>query len=271
MQITALYTLKTDQMKYVFILLTIFSAITLQAQNAFKAGENLTFTASYKMSGLLTDIAQVTMQTKEVKTSKSTLLHLKCTARTYSKWDDFFKVRDLYESYVNPSALTPYLYKRDINEGSYYKFVKYAFNHKTRTVNSLQKKRRKNGTFWEEKKSVIINNNTKDLVTTIYHLRNLDIHKASPGDSETFPVIFDHKENLVSIKYLSKETINTALGPKECYKLAISINDSALLQGNNNNLLWLTADDNKIPVYAKFKVAIGSGELKINSASGLKN
>ena len=258
-------------MKYVLILLTIFSTISLQSQNAFKAGENLTFTASYKMSGLLTDIAQVSMQTKEVKTSKSTLLHLKCTARTYSKWDGFFKVRDLYESYVNPNSLNPYLYKRDINEGSYYKFVKYTFNHGTKKVNSLQKKRRKDGTFWEQKKSVNIKSNTKDLVTTIYHLRNLDIHKASVGDSETFPVIFDHVENLVTIKYLSKETINTALGSKECYKLAISINNSDLLQGTNDNLLWLTADENKIPVYAKFKVAVGSGELRINSASGLKN
>lgn len=256
-------------MKYVLLVLTIFGTLNLQSQNAFKAGENLTFTASYKMSGLLTDIAQVTMQTKEVKTSKSTLLHLKCTARTYSKWDGFFKVRDLYESYVNPNTLTPYLYKRDINEGGYYKFVKYTYNHKTKKVSSLQKKRRGDGSIWEQKKSVNINNNTKDLVTTMYHLRNLDIHKASIGDSESFPVIFDHEENLVTIKYLAKETINTALGRKECYKLAISLNDSDVLQGNNSNLLWLTADDNKIPVYAKFKVAIGSGELRINAASGL--
>ncbi len=256
-------------MKYLFILITLVSTLSIQSQNAFKPGENLTFTASYNMSGLLTNIAQVSMQTNEVKTSKSTLLHLKCTAKTFSKWDGFFRVRDLYESYVNPRSLNPYLYKRDINEGSYYKFVKYTFNHKSKTVKSLQKKRRKDGSFWEQNQSVKIKNNTKDLVTTIYHLRNMDIHKASVGDSQTFPVIFDHKENLVTVKYLSKETINTAIGKKECYKLAISINDSALLQGSNKNLLWLTADENKIPVYAKFKVAIGSGELKIKSATGL--
>jgi len=257
-------------MKYFFILIALILTLSTQSQNAFQAGENLTFTASYNMSGLLTDIAQVTMQTREVKTSKSTLLHLKCTAKTFSKWDSFFRVRDLYESYVSPKSLNPYLYKRDINEGSYYKFVKYNFSHKSKTVKSLQKKRRGDGSIWEQNKNLKIKNNTKDLVTTIYYLRNLDIHKASIGDTQTFPVIFDHKENYVTIKYLQKETINTALGKKECYKLAISLNNSNVLQGNNKNLLWLTADENKIPVYAKFKIAVGSGELKIKSATGLK-
>ncbi|MBT8309996.1 MAG: DUF3108 domain-containing protein [Flavobacteriaceae bacterium] len=258
-------------MKYRLLLIALVMAFTLQSQNAFNAGENLTFTASYNMSGLLTDIAQVTMQTEEVKTSKSTLLHLKCTAKTFTKWDNFFRVRDLYESYVNPNSLSPYLYKRDINEGSYYKFMKYTFNHKSKSVSSLQKKRRKDGTFWEEKKTHSIKANTKDLVTTIYHLRNLDIHKASPGDSDSFPVIFDREERNVMVTYLSKETIKTAIGEKECYKLAINISDSDVLKGDNNNLLWLTADDNKIPVYAKFKIAVGNGELRIKSATGLKN
>lgn len=239
--------------------------------NTIAAGEKLTFSASYNMSGLLNELAQVTMETSEVKTSKSTLLKLKCTATTYSKWDSFFKIRDLYESYVSPKTLTPYLYNRDIDEGGYKKFMKYKFNHKTKLVSSLKRKTRRNGTVWEEKKSVRIGASTRDLVTTLYHIRNLDIHKASVGDSQNFTVIFDNKESVVNIKYLSKETITTALGRKECYKLAISINNSNVLKGNNDNLLWLTADANKVPVYAKFKIAVGSGELKIKSATGLKH
>lgn len=74
-----------------------------------------------------------------------------------------------------------------------------------------------------------------------------------------------------SFKLLAKETITTALGKKECYKLAIGAAGTNVLKGNNSNILWLTADENKIPVYAKFKVAVGSGELKIKSATGLKN
>nr|WP_231928800.1 DUF3108 domain-containing protein [Formosa sp. Hel1_31_208] len=113
-------------------------------------------------------------------------------------------------------------------------------------------------------------NSTRDLVTTLYHIRNLDIHKAAIGESQNFTVLFDNEETVVKITYLSKETINTALGRKECYKLAITLNNSNVLKGNNDNLIWLTADQNKVPVYAKFKIPVGNGELKIKSASGLK-
>ena len=253
----------------VFVL--CFFSNTYSQNKTIGAGEKLTFSASYNMKGLLNELAQVTMETSEVKTSKSTLLKLKCTAATYSNWDSFFKIRDLYESYVNPKTLTPYLHNRDISEGGYEKFMKYKFSHKNKNVTSLMRKKRRDGTTWEDNKTVKIGSSTRDLVTTLYYIRNLDIHKANIGDSQSFTVLFDNKETVIRIKYLSKETINTAIGKKECYKLGISINNSNVLKGSNDNVLWLTADDNKIPVYAKFKIAVGSGELKIKSATGLKH
>ena len=89
--------------------------------------------------------------------------------------------------------------------------------------------------------------------------------------AKTITIIFDRKEFKGKITFLGKETISTAIGKKECYKLTIGSSESHVLQGNNTNFLWLTADANKIPVYGKFKIPVGNGELKIKSASGLKN
>ncbi|MDO1500393.1 DUF3108 domain-containing protein [Winogradskyella maritima] len=256
------------------LLLVLFCLATFHgyAQNkAIGSNEKLVFTASYNMSGLMTDIAQVKMETSEVKTSKATLLRLKCSAATFSKWDSFFKIRDLYESYVSPKYLTPYLYKRDIDEGGYYKFMQYKFNRKNNSVESLKRKKNGKGEFWEEKKQLPVSSATRDLVSTLYHIRNLDIDKASAGDSSSFKVIFDNEVKTVNVRMVGKETISTAIGSKSCYKLAISVSGSDVLKGSNNNLIWLTADANKIPVYAKFKIPVGNGELKITSASGLKN
>lgn len=254
-------------MKHFFLTLFAIVCTNSIAQNtSIGSNEKLTFSAFYNMSGLLTEIAQVTMETSEVTTSSAKLLKLKCTAATYSSFDNYFKIRDLYESYVSPKTLVPYLYKRDINEGSYYKFMQYKFSHKTNTVQSTMKKKRT-----EEKKTVKTGSNTRDIVSTIYHIRNLDIHKANPGDVQNFTFLFDNEELIISVKYLKKETINTNIGKKECYKLAVSLKNDDVLKGTNENLLWLTADGNKIPVYAKFKIAVGTGELKIKSATGLKN
>ena len=185
-------------MKQLTILLLCSITISLKAQNnAIAAGEKLTYTASYNMSGILTDIAQVTMEASNVKTSKATLLRLKCTASTYSKWDNFFKIVDLYESYVNPKDLTPYLYKRDINEGSYYKFMKYTFDHKANTVKSLQRKKKNQ----EENKNFSINPNSKDIVSTLYNIRLFDYKNMSIGDKKSLSIVFDREEVKAQITY----------------------------------------------------------------------
>jgi hypothetical protein len=211
------------------------------------------------------------MQTNTIKASSSTLLHLKCTATTYSKWDSFFKIRDLYESYVSPTSLTPYLYKRDILEGSYEKYMEYKYYYKNSSVKSLKRKKQKVGGYYEEKKTITINNKAKDIVATLYWLRTLDFSKAPIGKTKTIYVLFDNKEFPVTFTYLGTENVSTALGTNKCHKLAITMSNSNILKGNRDNLIWLTADENKIPVYVKFKIPVGNGELKIKSASGLKN
>ena len=229
-----------------------YSAI---AQNtSIAAGEKLVFSANYNMSGLLTEIAQVTMETKTVKTSNATLLHLKTSAATYSKWDNFFKIRDLYESFVSPTTLTPYLYKRDINEGGYYKFNQYTYSHKTNTVKFLTKKKNN----FQKSETLKIGANTKDIVATLYNIRNIDFTKFSPGQTKNFTVLFDDKEVVISVKYISKEYMSSAIGKKECYKLALSLRNSDVLKGNSaDNMIWLTADGNKVPYMQSLKSQLG--------------
>ena len=254
-----------------FLLICLFTLSVSAQNNAIIAGEKLIYTASYNMSGILNDIAQVTMETSTVKTSSTSLLRLKCTATTYSKWDSFFKIRDLYESYVSSSSITPYLYKRDINEGGYTKFMEYTYNQKNNTVKSLLRKKAKHGGFYDQKKNFTIDPNTKDIVATLYKIRTLDFSKAPIGKTKSIKVLFDNKQEQVTLKYLGTETISTSLGKKLCHKIAIATNTVSVLEGNDKNLIWLTADDNRIPVYAKFKIPVGNGELKIQSASGLRN
>lgn len=260
-------------MKSNFLIFFLVTFGQMYAQNTtISPSEKLIFNASYNMSGLMTEIAQVTMETGEVKTSKATLMHLKCTAATYSKWDSYFKIRDLYESYVSPTNLMPALYKRDINEGSYYKFMQYTFSHKTGSVKSKMKKKNSKGEINEQKSDIKISSGTKDIVSTIYHIRNYNWQTETSGKTNNYTVLFDGKEMVIAVTYIGKENINTALGNKECYKLSMALKNKNILKGGpTDNLLYLTADANKVPVYAKFKIPVGNGELKIKSATGLKH
>jgi len=253
-------------MKKLFFILTVTLTISgfAQANKAVKSGEKFVYAASYNMSGLMTQLAQVKMETETVKTSKNTLLHLSCEATTFSKWDSFFKIRDIYESYVNPQTLKPSLYKRDIFEGKYTKKEKYIFKNGGTTVESTMTKK-----GHETKKTFNVSASTNDAIATLYQLRNIDFSKFKPGQTKNFTVIFDEKEMTVSAKYMGKETVDAGnLGKKVCYKVSIAAKTQAL-KGTDKNILWLTADNARVPALIKFSIPVGTGQLTLTNASGL--
>jgi hypothetical protein len=253
-------------MKKIFIFLgivLILCSFNRGSSKPIPAGEKLVYAGSYNMSGLMTHLAQVTMSTENVSTSKNQYLHLSCELTTFSKWDKFFKIRDLYETYVTPGSLKPNLYKRSIDEGGYTKKEKYVF--KGTSVTSTAKKRNKPETV----RTFTIGANTVDAITLLYKVRQLDLSQMKTGQTKAFTIVFDEKQIPVSLKYMGKETIAAGnLGSKSCHKLSIGAKTDAL-RGKDKNLIWLTADEHQVPALMKFSIPVGTGELKLTSASGL--
>ena len=156
---------------FIFSILLIFSSFSSEKNSSIKSGEKLVFAGSYNMSGLMTQLAQITMTTETVTTAKNTYLHLYCEAATYSKWDSFFKIRDIYESYVNPLTLKPSLYKRSIDEGGFTKKEKYVFKG-NRVSSNMKRKNRP-----ETQKTFSVGDATQDVVSILYKLRTVDFSK----------------------------------------------------------------------------------------------
>jgi hypothetical protein len=245
------------------ILVIVLSSFNFIAPSKIKSGEKLVYSGSYNMSGLMTQLAQVTLSTETVATSKNSYLHLSCELATFSKWDNFFKIRDIYESYVNPETFQPSLYKRSIDEGGYTKKEKYTF--KGTQVTSVAKRRNKP----ETTRTFTIGGSTQDVISMMYKLRTLDLSKMTIGQTKSFVIVFDEKQIPVSVKLLGTETVSAGnLGKKPCYKLSIGAKTDKL-KGKDKNLIYLTADDKKIPVLMKFSIPVGTGQLSLTSATGI--
>ncbi len=199
--------------KIFLVICLVFVVVIAKAQ--IKAGERLVFAGSYEMSGLMTNIAQVTMKTASMQTSKSSYLHLSLEMATFNKWDSYFKIRDIYESFVNPTSLKPSLYKRSIFEGGYSKTEKYTFQADGTTVKSVTKR----GSRPETQNTFKIGASSIDVVTLIYKLRAINFASMKPGQTTVFTLVFDEKQYPVSVKYIGKETVQAGnLGRKECFK-----------------------------------------------------
>jgi len=252
---------------YIVIFLLASSSFSFSqglSSKSFMSGEHLVFQASYNMSGVLTTFAEVNMKVATVKTSKNSYLHLKCTANTYKKWDGFFKIRDLYEAYVSPYSLKPSLYKRDNNENGTIRQEKYIY--KGNNIQSTYVR----GKSGDVKANFTIPANTRDIVSTIYYIRNLPIENANTGDQKDFNVVFDRKTKFATLTIMGTEIVSTILGNKKCYKIGVSLKKDKLLKGKSSNVIYITADKNKVPVLIKFSIPVGSGQLKLTKANNLK-
>ncbi|RAR72794.1 DUF3108 domain-containing protein [Flavobacterium aciduliphilum] len=248
---------------FVFSTLLIFCSFTSEKSKSIPTGEKLIYAGSYNMSGLMTQLAQVTLSTDIVTTSKKSYLHLNCELETFSKWDRFFKIRDLYEAYVDPATLKPSLYKRSVDEGGWTKTEKYVF--KNNIITSTVKRKNKP----EKVATFSINPATQDVVSLMYKLRMLDVSKLKNGQSMGFRIVFDEEEIPVTVKMLGRESVHAGnLGEKECYKLSIGAKTD-VLKGKDRNLIYLTSDSKKIPVLMKFSIPVGTGQLTLTSASGI--
>lgn len=238
---------------------------TALENNFIKSGENLTFVASFKMSGIMTDIAEVKMVTSTVKTSTRELLRLKCTATTYASWDTYFRVRDLYESYVDPTTLLPSLFKRSIDEGGYKKDIKYLFRRNSGIVQATYNRKGSNNV----KTEIQIENNTLDIVSTIYKARVLDYENMNVGQTVSSDFIIDRKIQTAQIKYLGKESIKIAnYGSKECYKLSIGfVAADELRNVKGDKFIWITADNDRLPALIKATIPVGSIQLRLSNFS----
>lgn len=241
------------------------SAIFQVGVSQIKPNETLIFSGSYELGGMMTNLAQVTMRTEPMNTSKKSYLRLSIEVSTFDKWDSFFKIRDLYESYVEPITLKPSLYKRNVLEGGYTKTEKYSFTAAGTSLTSVASRMKRA----ETKRTLSVPASASDVVSMVYKLRMIDLSKIKNGQSLPFVIIFDEKQLPVWVKLLGKETIPAGnLGKKECYKLSISAKTNKL-KGADKNLIWISADSKRIPCLIKFSIPVGVGQVTLLKATGV--
>lgn len=248
-----------------FLSIGIFISIFQVCAGQISPNETLIYDGSYELSGMMTNIAQVTLQTSVMKTTNKSYLHLSAEVATFNKWDSFFKIRDLYESYVDQGTLKPSLYKRNVYEGGYTKTEKYSYNQTGNTIN-CESKRKNNPVV---KNTILVQTGAVDVITLIYKLRTANLSGLKVGQTVPYIIVFDEKQLKVNLKMMGKETVSAGnLGKRECYKLSISANTNKL-KGADKNLIWLTTDAKHIPCLIKFSIPVGVGQLKLLKTSGI--
>lgn len=219
----------------------------------FKHGEYLKYYLHYGfISG---GMASLTVK-QEVYDSKDAF-HIVALGKTTGLVDKIYRVKDIYESIIDPKSGMPYKAVRNISEGNYKLQEDAFFNRTDNTVNSTRKG------------IVKVPVNCLDMVSAFYYIRRINFSTYKPGDIVYVDTYFDGLFPF-SIVYKGKETIDTEFGDVRCLKFVPIVEPGRVFKENDDMTIWLSDDENKIPICIKFDLIVGSFKCDIEEYKNLK-
>ncbi|SRR5690606_5947521 len=245
------------------ILLGIFTVNTYaQKQSAFQEGEWLKFKMSY--SGFL-KAGNATLEVKESKFEGKPVYHVVGKGWTTGAIKWFFKVDDRYESYFDKETGLPYRFIRKIDEGGHTKDIEIHFDHQSKKAMVNDKKLKKQGEYATA-------DQVQDMVSAYYYLRNnYNTHTIKEGDIVSLNMFFDEENFVFKLKYLGKETISTEFGKIQTLRFRPYVMAGRVFKEQESLTLWVSADDNKIPLRIKADLRVGSLRADLEAFKGLKH
>lgn len=250
-------------MKKISFLLGLFIVTNsfVQRENAFTTGEWIKMRIHYG----LVNAGYATLEVKEATKDNKKVHHIIGKGWTVGMTKFFFKVEDNYESYIDKATGKPYQFVRKIDEGGYTKNQEGFFNQAKNTVlvKDYKKKTEKTFTTTEE---------VQDILSAFYYLRNHEsIDKLKVGESIAIDMFFDDETTKFKLKYLGKEEISTKFGKVSCKMFRPFVQAGRVFKEEESLTVWISDDDNKIPVRLKASLAVGSLKADLDGYKGLKH
>ena len=118
-------------MRYLLTLFLFPIYVFSQNNLPYVVGEYSSFNLTFE--GINVGSAELEILSNKVISDINTF-HIVGKGRTAPFFDWFFKVRDVYETFLDTSTVLPLKFIRDINEGGYKKKQAYNFNHNDTVV-----------------------------------------------------------------------------------------------------------------------------------------
>ncbi|WP_339650546.1 DUF3108 domain-containing protein [uncultured Maribacter sp.] len=252
-------------MRKSIILVFLFSFFVAQSQNensAFNVGEWL----KYRMHYGFLNASYATLQVNSATMNEKPVYHVVGHGETTGIASWFFKVDDTYESYFDKNDGKPYRFVRKIDEGGYTKDIEINFDYKQSKAELNDKKNKKKLNF-------TLQDNIQDLISAFYFLRNnYKTEDLEVGKAITLKMLYDDDGVFnFKLKYLGKEVINTKYGKVECLKFRPLVQSGRVFKEQESLSLWVSNDENRIPIRIKADLAVGAIKADIDGYNGLKH
>ena len=224
---------------------------------SFQAGEVVTMKVFYNSLGIYIGAGEASFTTTLERFNGKTVYHCVGDGKSYSFFDNFFRVRDRYETYIDTSTMLPLKFIRNVDEGGYKIYNNVTFNQSAGTAVST------NGVFKTP-------NCIQDVISAIYYARNINFDNYKPGDKIPFDMFLDDEIYHLYVRYLGKETVKTRYGKFKAIKFKPLLIKGTMFKGGEKMTVWVSDDANHLPLRVESPISVGSIKVDMYGYKNLR-
>lgn len=225
------------------------------ANNAFTYGERLDYKVGYSFITAGNGYFQIMPMAATQNNRKCFDVRFRVYSLESLKW--IYKVDDAYRTILDAEGIFPWMFQQKIREGNYSRDAKVTFDQY-------------NNMAYEGDKSYKVNPYIHDIVSAFYYVRTMDLGKMKKGSVFYLENYFGKKVNKLGIKIHGKQQIKVDAGKFNTILIEPLVVDGGLFKSSGNILIWLSDDENKIPVKVTTKIPIiGDVYAELTKYSGL--
>lgn len=261
-------------MKRVIIILILLPVTFLtsysqcyQDNHTFRDGEIIKYRIDYNWGILWLRAGDVYFRVDSSEISGEPAYHFTSVGKSYKAYDWFFKVRDRYEAWAAAQDLRPIKFHRDTYEGGYTKNNRYFFNEEEYQIFSEVESSERPFT----RDTLSMPPCIYDVLTATYAARNIDFSNLKPQDTIPIRLILDNEIFDLYIRYHGKEVVENYDDTKfRCIKFTALLVEGSIFKGGEDLTVWVTDDNNKIPVKVSAEILVGSVKAFLLEAENLR-
>ena len=230
----------------------------------FQDGEKVVYKLFYNWNFVWLSAGEVTFTVNDTGND----YHVAVRGRTYPSYEWFYKVRDNYESYLDKETLLPKMHLKDIQEGGYTRYDRTTFDQANGHAVSMRGKTRKE----LKRKDIPLEECMHDLISIVYYARNLDYDELRVNQEIPIKILMDQEIYPLKIKYLGKESSTKvkSVGKFATRKFSPQLIAGDVFKEGDEMTIYVTDDQNKLPVLIESPVSVGSVKAVLKSYSGLR-
>jgi len=221
----------------------------------FKVGEQLNYRLKY---GVFTAAeANLRVEATDKKFGGLPAFHIVADGKTAGLFDVLYKVRNRYETYIDEKTMMPYFYTENRHESNYKHTDNVTFNHDSDKITAAK------GVFPFKGKVF-------DFLSAYYFSRSIEVSKLKIGETFKLEYFLEDGVHTLSITYVGKERVKSDIGEFNCLKFNPTIIPGRVFRKDSKLYLWITDDENRIPIKAHVELIVGSVSMELTSARDLK-